>query len=889
MPRSDSSIHDWHRLPRKDVLAKLQVNQRSGLSNSEIAKRSQQFGENSLPIKEDSHVLFFFLRQFQDFMIVVLLLAALVAGLVGDPQDAIVILVIVLINAVIGTVQQYRAEKALAALRKISAPEAMVLRCGQNRRIPASDLLPGDIVQLDDGSTVAADIRLLELSQLQIDESSLTGESVPVEKQVSALHEADLSLGDRSNMAYKGTIVNRGHGLGVVVATGSDTELGKIAGMLVQSERVKTPLQRRLSEFSRRLALAIIVICAVIFLFGFLRGEPALLMLLTAVSLAVAGIPEAMPAVVSVALALGARKLSGLRALMRNLPAVETLGSIDTICTDKTGTLTQNHMHLARWLSATNTSAISCEQLADLSDGQYRDLSVQCLALSNEVLEADDGSLLGDPTEVALVEAALKMGANTLSLQKQIPRIADLPFTSERGRMSTLHKDQSGVLLFCKGAPEELLDRCSTSLNSEGRQAIDQQEWLAQAEKLASEGFRVLALAYRRLGQVPPGMIAEDLETDLELLALVGLIDPPRDEAKAAVSACRRAGIRPIMITGDHPATAQTIACELGIADDDDQVLSGSQLADYSDSKLADCVLNTTVYARVSAAQKYRIVEALQAHGKVVAMTGDGVNDAPALRRADIGIAMGIQGTDVSREAADMVLLDDNFATIVAAVSEGRRIFDNIRKFVKYTMTSNAGEIWTLFLAPFLGLPLPLLPIHILWINLVTDGLPGLSLTVQAAEPGLDSRPPRPMSESMFANAMWQHILFMGLFIAALALFTQWLAIGQSWHWQTMVFSVLTFSQLAHVLVIQHDRVSLFNAQARANQQLFLVVLVTIALQLIIIYLPLCNVWFHTQPLSAVELSYCLLLPALVVLAVELEKYLLRTLSRSPSVAEQTA
>ncbi|MDE2615286.1 MAG: HAD-IC family P-type ATPase, partial [Burkholderiales bacterium] len=614
--------------------------------------------------------------------------------------------VIVLLNALIGFVQAWRADRALAALQQLAAARATVLRGGQRVVIPASRLVPGDIVLLEAGNQVPADLRLMTIAQLRIDESALTGESVAVDKHVRSLSEAGAALGDRLNMAFKGTTAAHGRGTGLVVATGMATELGKVAGLLDRSGELQTPLQQRLAAFGKRLALVVLAICALIFAIGVLRGEPPVLMVLTAVSLAVAAIPESLPAVVTVLLALGARRMVAQNALVRRLPSVETLGSVSTICTDKTGTLTLNRMH--------------AEQL--LAEGAARAETLRAAALCNDAQRGADGAWQGDPTEIALAELAAAQGGdasmNAGALMQ--PRVAELPFDAERKRMSTLHRRGEGFVLYTKGAPELLLPRCTARWSEAGTLALDHDAAMREAERLAAQGLRVLAFARRELDSADLSAGADTIERGLALIGLVALIDPPRPEAEAAVRDCLAAGITPVMITGDHPATARAIARRLGIVTDvDAPVLTGTMLAAMDEAALRARCAEVRVYARVDPAQKIRIVEALQSLGRFVAMTGDGVNDAPALKRADIGVAMGRGGTDVAREAASLVLLDDNFATIVAAVREGRRIYDNIRKFVRYAMTGNSGEIWTLFLAPMLGLPIPLLPIHILWVNLV--------------------------------------------------------------------------------------------------------------------------------------------------------------------------
>ena len=868
----------------------LQVDVSQGLTDAAAAQRLQTYGPNEIPAGQQRPWWRMLASQFTDFMILVLLAAALVSGIVGEPEDAIAIVLIVLLNAIIGTVQEYRAERAMAALRQLAAPQARVLRGGVVHIIAARELVPGDIVQLEAGNIVPADIRLLDAAQLQIDEAALTGESLAVAKHTEPLSEADLPLGDRRNMAYKGTQVSVGRGTGMVVATGLATELGNIARLLAQESTGSTPLQQRLARLGRQLAIAVLVICAVLFVVGLLRGEPPVLMFLTAVSLAVAAIPEALPAVVTVALALGAARMSRCHSLIRRLPAVETLGSVTVICSDKTGTLTENRMRAEAFVVDGEQQAClpKFDPAAAARSEPARQpwlLLTQALALSNDVVAQESGpgpaQVLGDPTEVALYQAAREAGCDKADLSRILPRIAELPFDSVRKRMSTLHKSKEGVLAFSKGAPEQVLAVCTTHLTAAGPVPLEPAAVLHQAEQLARSGYRVLALAYR---SVPPvagaaelAELAINIEQDLTLLGLVALIDPPRAEAPAAVAACLDAGIRPVMITGDHPGTALAIAQRLGIADSGDTVVTGRDLEHLAAADSAARMTSAQVYARVSPEQKIQIVKALQSQGDFVAMTGDGVNDAPALKRADIGVAMGQRGTEVAREAADMVLLDDNFATIVAAVREGRRIFDNIRKFVKYTLASNAGEIWTLALAPLLGLPIPLLPIHILWINLVTDGLPGLALAAEPAERNVMQRPPRPPQESIFAHGVWQHVIWCGLLIGGLSLSAQAWAYGAGMaHWQTMVFTVLTLAQLVHVLAIRSERESILTLGLLSNRPLLGAVLLTVMLQLAVIYLPVLNPIFNTAPLSLAELAICFALASLVLLAVEVEKALVR-------------
>jgi Ca2+-transporting ATPase len=870
MPKGDRPESIWYRLSAEETVLRLGSNSEIGITPAEASERLAEIGPNTIAEGRKRSLAVMFFGQFADFMILVLLGAAFISGLIGEPQDTIAILVIVVLNAVIGAVQEYRAERAVAALRRMAAPEAQVRRGGELIICPAQDLVPGDLVVLEAGNVVPADLRLLEIADLQTDESALTGESQPVAKETAALEGTDLPLGDRRNLAFKGTHVTRGRGSAVVIATGMDTELGRIAGMLGREEGVRTPLQERLARFGRYLALAVLGICAIVFVSGLLQGQPLLLMFLTAVSLAVAAIPEALPAVVTVSLALGARKLSRHKALVRRLPAVETLGSVTYICSDKTGTLTQNRMRVEAAVAGGEESRPLSGGVAD----SPWDVLSRGLALSNDVTERQ-GHAVGDPTEVALFAAARDAGYRKADLEARFPRVAEVPFDSTRKLMTTLHRDGEQITAFVKGAPEVLLPRCVDALGNAGIEPVDADGLFQHAQELADEGYRVLALAQRRFDALPEPL--ESAEEGLTLLGLVALIDPPRPEAAGAVADCRSAGITPVMITGDHPGTAGAIARRLGIADDENGVLTGRELSDLSDDELERRVEPIRVYARVSPEQKIRIVKALQERGEFVAMTGDGVNDAPALKRANIGVAMGERGTDVAREAADMVLLDDNFATIVGAVREGRRIFDNIRKFIKYTMTSNSGEIWTLFLAPFLGLPVPLLPIHILWINLVTDGLPGLALTAEPAERGVMRRSPRPPNESIFAHGMWQHIVWVGLLIGGLSIASHaWAYSKGAEYWQTVVFTVLTISQLFHSLAVRSERSSLASIGLTSNLPMLGAVLLTVGLQLAVIYVPAMNPIFKTQPLPLIDLLVCFAISSLVLVAVEVEKALVR-------------
>ncbi len=863
-------LRHWHGMTGAAAAEALAADVVRGLAAGEAAQRLARTGPNLLQQGRRRGPWRILLDQFADFMILVLVAAAVLSGVIGDIADTLAIAAILLLNAAIGFTQEYRAARAMAALQRIAAPTATVLRDGQRMVVAARELVPGDLVLLEAGNMIPADLRLIDAMRMRVEEATLTGESVPVDKDAAALADADAALGDRRNMAYKGTIVTYGRGSGVVAATGMATELGHIAALLAAEDDEKTPLQKRLAVFGQKLAIAVLLICVVIFAAGLLRGEPPLLMLLTAVSLAVAAIPEALPAVVTIALALGAYRLVEHNALMRRLPSVETLGSITYICSDKTGTLTENRMRVESWLI--HGQVVALEQ----ATGSVAERLFAAIALCNDAV-GSDGGIAGDPTEVALYEAAHRAGFDKQALERESPRRAELPFDSTRMRMTTFHATGDSVMAYTKGAPEAVLARCTTALSEQDHAAFDRGALERAAAAMAAEGLRVLAVACRQWRAIPDLNAPDAAESELVFIGMVGLIDPPRAEAAEAVATCRAAGITPVMITGDHPATAQAIARRLGIAGDDDAVVTGRELTALSDAELGARVRQIRVYARVDPAQKIRVVEALQAHGEFVAMTGDGVNDAPALKRADIGVAMGRNGTDVAREASDMVLLDDNFATIVAAVRGGRRIYDNIRRFIKYVLTTNLAEVLLIFVAPFLGMPLPLLPLHILWVNLVTDGLPGLALTAEPAEPGIMQRGPRPPGETMFARGMWQHVLWVGTLMSGLVLGLQAWAINAGiTHWQTMVFTALTFTQLAHVLAIRSDRESLATIGLLSNRPLLITVLVTVALQLALVYVPVLNRIFNTAPLSAAELGLCAASAAVVLMAVEIEKWLAR-------------
>ena len=831
-----------------------------GLPSAEIEERQKLYGKNELIAKKRISVLILLLRQFTDVMVIILLVAAVISLAVGDLKDAIVILIIVLLNAIIGFIQEYRAEKALEALKKMSSLTATVRRGGTIVQLAASELVPGDILLLEAGMSVPADIRLTETYSLHVDEASLTGESNAVEKNTAGTITENATIGDRFNMVYKTTNVTYGRGEGIVVATGMNTEIGRIAQLLEEDE-TKTPLQKRLADFGKNLSYVVLFICTIIYGAGLLRGEDPIRMLLTAISVAVAAIPEALPAVITIALALGAKQLVRKNSLIRKLSAVETLGSVTYICSDKTGTITQNKMTVMDcWLSpkAESIHAFSAEQVWLLS-----------MELNHNVVADESNQLNGDPTEVALVEYARKNKSYDQKWLTDFKRQHELPFDSVRKRMTTIYPFGGQWLIVTKGAVENILSCCNDAHSTEINEATDQ---------FARQGKRVLAYALKLVDTLPKRISIESMETNLTFIGLAAMIDPPREEVIQAIADCHTAGITPVMITGDHPITAKAIATETGILrHKTDRVITGIELANYTDEEFEKEIEYIKVYARVSPEQKLHIVKALQKKNHFVAMTGDGVNDAPALKRANIGIAMGITGTDVSKEAAHMILLDDNFATIIKAVSEGRRIYDNIRKFIKYTMTSNSGEVWTIFLAPLIGLPIPLLPIHILWINLVTDGLPGLAFASEEAEANILKRMPRKTDESIFSGGVGIHILWVGLLMGAICIGTQgWAIHAGNDTWMTMVFTVLSMSQMGHAMAIRSDWKSLFNQGILGNKQLAVAVLLTLSLQMAVIYVPFLQDIFRTQSLTLNELLICIGLSSIVFWAVEMEKWVKR-------------
>ncbi|MFY9174187.1 MAG: cation-translocating P-type ATPase [Peptococcia bacterium] len=878
----------WHTLSTSETILEFKTDQNKGLDPSEAARRLELVGLNQLITKKKISPWAIFLGQFKDIMVLVLIGATIISGILGEYADALTILAIIIINAVLGFVQEYRAEQSLDALKKMVAPEANVVRGGITMKIPASQIVPGDIVRLESGDIVPADLRVCETSQLEVSEAALTGESLPVKKNAELVLEEKVSLGDRKNMCYMGTVITRGKGRGIVVDTGMQTEMGQIAGYIEQVEEEQTPLQNRLAQLGKWLIAFCFLIVGVVVVAGIIRGEALHQMFLTGVSLAVAAIPEGLPAIVTVALAIGVQKMVKKQAIVRALPAVETLGCATVICSDKTGTLTQNEMTVRRYFLGGEYLDFSGEGYdprgkISFAQGKNPDpllksaveKAFRVAALCNNAqLQRDkigigglfrrpnEGSwgVIGDPTEGALLVSAAKGGVWREVVEKEETRVLEIPFDSERKMMSVVYasKQNGSRTVYSKGAPDILLERCANVFWQGKVQKLSpliKKQIMQANDEMAGKALRVLGLAYKELEPKLSMEKEEVLENDLIFLALAGMIDPPRSSAVKAIRTCRSAGIKTVMITGDHQNTAVAVAQELRILNTErSKVLSGMELDQLSDAQLRKMVNEISVYARVSPKHKLRIVKALKNAGHIVAMTGDGVNDAPAVKEADIGISMGNTGTDVTKEASALILANDDFATIVAAIREGRIIYDNIRKFIRYLLSSNVGEVLTMFLATIMGLPLPLMSIQILWMNLVTDGLPAMALGLDAGDPDIMERKPRHPRESIFAHGLVRSILVRGTIIALSTLTVYILGFflgGKDLHLaRTMAFTALIFSQLSYVFECRSERYSIFQLGFFTNIYLVGAVSISVIAQLAVIYIPFLQRVFHTVPLN---------------------------------------
>ncbi|EIF6296071.1 calcium-transporting P-type ATPase, PMR1-type [Clostridium perfringens] len=840
----------WYKKSKNEILQELDVDEKNGLSSTEALRRLEKYGKNKLETKKKKTLFKQFLSQLKDVMIYILIIAAIISAFLGEISDALIILLVIIINAVIGVIQESKAEKALDALKELSTPKALVKRDGSLKEILSEDIVPGDIVIIDAGRYIPGDLRLIDTANLKIEESAFTGESVPSEKDASFLPDKEIPIGDQNNMAFMSTLATYGRGVGVVVGTGMNTEIGKIAKMIEQEENDETPLQKKLSELGKILGFLAVGICILIFIISFFQGRDLLEMFLTSISLAVAAIPEGLPAIVAIVLALGVQRMVKKNAIIRKLPAVETLGSVSIICSDKTGTLTQNKMTVTTVY--TNDSYIK-ESEFNLNDNESK-LLVDCMVLCNDATYSEK-SQTGDPTEIALLESPFKLNILKEKLEKEFKRIDEIPFDSDRKLMTTVNLvDDKKTRVFTKGALDSILSICN-KISVNGKLLDFTNEYKAKVlEKsniMSDKALRVLAFAYKDISK--ENIVLDSLEKDLVFIGMVGMIDPPRLEVKDSIKLCKSAGITPVMITGDHKNTAFAIANELVIAEDISQAITGHEIDKFKEEEFNEKIINYRVFARVSPEHKVKIVKAFKSHGNIVSMTGDGVNDAPSLKAADIGVAMGITGTDVSKGASDMILTDDNFSTIVSAVEEGRKIYLNIKKSIVFLLSCNLGEILTLFTAILLNWNSPLQPIHILWVNLITDSFPALALGVDKTKEDVMNNPPRNPKESIFIKSDKIQLIINGVLIGGITLFAfklgERLYADSLIHAQTMAFVVLSVSQLFLSLSLRSNTKSAFSLGLFSNKYLVYSILLGIFLQVIIISISFIANIFKVTPL----------------------------------------
>lgn len=839
----------WYKKSKNEILKELDVDEKNGLSSNEALRRLEKYGKNKLVTKKKKTLFKQFLSQLKDVMIYILIIAAIISAFLGEISDAIIILLVIVINAVIGVVQESKAEKALDALKELSTPKALVKRDGSLKEILSEDIVPGDIVIIDAGRYIPGDLRLIDTANLKIEESAFTGESVPSEKDASFLPDKEIPIGDQNNMAFMSTLATYGRGVGVVVGTGMNTEIGKIAKMIEQEENDETPLQKKLSELGKILGFLAVGICILIFIISFFQGRDLLEMFLTSISLAVAAIPEGLPAIVAIVLALGVQRMVKKNAIIRKLPAVETLGSVSIICSDKTGTLTQNKMTVTTIY--TNDSYIK-ESEFNLNENESK-LLVDCMVLCNDATYSEKNQT-GDPTEIALLESSFKLNILKEKLEKDFKRIDEIPFDSDRKLMTTVNLVDNKARVFTKGALDSILSICN-KISINGKLLDFSKEYKAKVLEnsniMSDKALRVLAFAYKDISK--ENIVLDSLEKDLVFIGMVGMIDPPRLEVKDSIKLCKSAGITPVMITGDHKNTAFAIANELGIAENISQAITGHEIDKFKEEEFNEKIINYRVFARVSPEHKVKIVKAFKSHGNIVSMTGDGVNDAPSLKAADIGVAMGITGTDVSKGASDMILTDDNFSTIVSAVEEGRKIYLNIKKSIVFLLSCNLGEILTLFTAILLNWNSPLQPIHILWVNLITDSFPALALGVDKTKEDVMNNPPRNPKESIFVKSDKVQLIINGVLIGGITLFAfklgERLYADSLIHAQTMAFVVLSLSQLFLSLSLRSNTKSAFSLGLFSNKYLVYSILLGIFLQVIIISISFIANIFKVTPL----------------------------------------